>query len=252
MTPHQKRQIADYLALHQEQQRRQGQRLFYSLYPDADTVWHGPSILNGQIVPGQTLHARHKYPKHLAFFKAGFYSIERCFMAANRVGKTMAGGGFEMAAHLTGEYSDWWDGKTFDTEISAWAAGETYTTTRDILQQTLLGVIGKDGKPTGQGVIPGERLGAITMSRFVPQLVDRVEVRHNSGGWSDLQFKSYQEGRAKFQGTAKHVVWLDEEPPADVYAESILRTATLDGIIMLTFTPLRGMSEVVQSFLRAD
>jgi len=43
---------------------------------------------------------------------------------------------------------------------------------------------------------------------------------------------------------------LDEEPPLDIYTESLLRTMTNDGMVMLTFTPLLGMSETVMAFLR--
>jgi len=43
-----------------------------------------------------------------------------------------------------------------------------------------------------------------------------------------------------------------EEPPLDVYGECIIRTATTNGIVMLTFTPLAGMSEVVMGFLPAE
>jgi len=35
----------------------------------------------------------------------------------------------------------------------------------------------------------------------------------------------------------------------DVYGECLIRTATTDGIVMITFTPLAGLSEVVLSFL---
>ncbi len=38
----------------------------------------------------------------------------------------------------------------------------------------------------------------------------------------------------------------------DVYGECLIRTATTDGIIMLTFTPLGGLSDVVMSFLPAE
>ena len=38
----------------------------------------------------------------------------------------------------------------------------------------------------------------------------------------------------------------------DVYGECLIRTASTNGIIMLTFTPLLGMSEVVMSFLPAE
>ena len=47
-------------------------------------------------------------------------------------------------------------------------------------------------------------------------------------------------------------IWLDEEPPEDVYGECLIRTATTDGIVMLTFTPLAGMSEVVMSFMPGE
>ena len=38
----------------------------------------------------------------------------------------------------------------------------------------------------------------------------------------------------------------------DVYGECLIRTATTNGIIMLTFTPLSGMSEVVLQFMPAE
>ncbi len=75
---------------------------------------------------------------------------------------------------------------------------------------------------------------------------------HVSGGWCTLGFKSYQQGRGSFEGTSQHGIWLDEEPPMDVYGECLIRTATTDGIIMLTFTPLAGLSEVVMGFLPAE
>ncbi len=38
----------------------------------------------------------------------------------------------------------------------------------------------------------------------------------------------------------------------DVYGECLIRTATTDGVIMLTFTPLEGMSVVVLQFMPAE
>ena len=34
-----------------------------------------------------------------------------------------------------------------------------------------------------------------------------------------------------------------------VYGECIIRTATTNGLVLLTFTPLEGISEVVMSFM---
>ena len=64
-----------------------------------------------------------------------------------------------------------------------------------------------------------------------------------------LGFKSYDQGRKKFQGTAKHVAWLDEEPPEDIYDECLLRLMTTNGLMIGTFTPLSGISKVVLRYL---
>jgi phage terminase large subunit-like protein len=68
-------------------------------------------------------------------------------------------------------------------------------------------------------------------------------------GTSYLGFKSYDQGRRKFQGTGKHVIWLDEEPPADVYDECLLRLMTTNGLMLCTFTPLLGLSDVAMRYL---
>jgi phage terminase large subunit-like protein len=77
-------------------------------------------------------------------------------------------------------------------------------------------------------------------------------VRRVTNGWSILGLNSYDQGRKTFQGTGRHVIWLDEEPARDVYGECLMRTATVAGIVMLTFTPSLGLPEVLLSFLPAD
>ena len=44
-------------------------------------------------------------------------------------------------------------------------------------------------------------------------------------------------------------VALDEEPPADIYTESLTRTNATNGLVWVTFTPLLGVSEVVRRFM---
>lgn len=222
--------------------KRNGQRLFQRIYPEHDKTYRD----------GAFYHSRHKYPKHMEFFEAGATYRERCAMAANRTGKTLGMGGYETAAHLTGLYPPWWPGRRFEKPIKAWAAGKTSETTRDIVQATLLGAVIVAGNRKGfdgTGIIPGDKLGAVTWKQGVSDLADTIKVRHVSGGWSTLGLKAYQQGRGSFEGTAQHLIWLDEEPPADVYGECLIRTATTSGIVMLTFTPLEGMSDVVMSFL---
>jgi phage terminase large subunit-like protein len=188
---------------------------------------------------------RECYPKHLEFFSLGANKRERLFLAANRVGKTEGAGGYEMACHLTGQYPAWWKGRRFNGPIASWAAGDTRQTVRDILQLKLLGKPGAHGT----GLIPREALVRVANAPGIPDAVETIWVRHASGGISTLGLKSYDQGREAFQGTERDVIWLDEEPPPAVYTECLLRTMTNGGMVMLTFTPLRGMSEVVLSFM---
>lgn len=69
---------------------------------------------------------------------------------------------------------------------------------------------------------------------------------------STLLFKAYEQGRQKWQGDTLDVVWFDEEPPAEIYTEGLARIAARKGFVYLTFTPLKGASEVVMNFLTAD
>jgi phage terminase large subunit-like protein len=188
---------------------------------------------------------RDLYPKHLAYFAAGKTYRERLMMAANRIGKTESIGGYEMVLHMTGRYPSWWEGRKFDQPVSAWAAGDTGKTTRDILQMKLLGPPGE----FGTGLIPKADLVRTTAKAGVADAIETISVRHASGGESRLTFKSYDQRREAFQGSEQDVIWLDEEPPLDVYTECLLRTMTNNGMTMLTFTPLMGMSETVMSFL---
>ena len=235
--------------------RRLAQRLFFEIYPAENTIWKGPTIMGGLVERGQILYARDLYPKHMEFLSAGSDYRERCAMFGNRTGKTFGCGGYEVAAHLTGIYPDWWDGRRFEHPVSAWVAGKSYETTRDILQLTLLGEVGfRDGRKImdGRGMVPGHLLGRNTWRSGVQDLVDTQLVRHVSGQNSSLGFKSYDQGRKAFEGTGRHIIWFDEEPPEDVYNEALIRTATVHGITIVTFTPLQGMSEVVLSFMPAD
>ena len=189
------------------------------------------------------------YNKQLAFHAMGSHKRERLFMAGNQLGKTLAGG-MEMSYHLTGRYPDWWDGCRFDRPIVAWALGVSGESTRDNPQRILLG----RGRDYGKGTIPGDTLDHVQLARGVADLVDYVKVRHFNAagefdGWSYLYFKFYEKGRENLQGETVDCIWFDEEPPLDVYTECLTRTNAVRGPVWVTFTPLKGMSEVVLRFI---
>lgn len=173
-------------------------------------------------------------------------------LAANRVGKTESVGAYEVALHATGRYPPWWPGLRFNRPVDIWAAGKKNESTRDIVQAKLFGQVIYRGSTkgfSGTGVVPGEDIGTLTWKRGVSDLADTVQIKHRSGGWSTIGLKSYEQGRGSFEGTEKHLIWFDEEPPPDVYVESLVRTMTTNGHVLLTFTPLEGMSEVVLMYL---
>ena len=187
------------------------------------------------------------YKKQIEFHHT--IARERLFEAGNQLGKTYAGG-MEMAYHLTGKYPDWWEGKRFPTNkpIKAWVAGESGESTRDNPQRILCGNIGD----WGAGTIPKHLLGKKSMARGVADLIDNFAVKHVSGKWSQVFFKSYGKGREKWQGETVDVIWYDEEPPIDIYSEGVTRTNKVVGPNIVTFTPLKGMSEVVYRFHDPD
>lgn len=191
---------------------------------------------------------RELYVKHCAFFAAGATQKERLMLAANRVGKTEGVGGYELVLHLTGDYPAWWIGKRFTRAVKAWAAGDTGKTVRDIIQTKLLGPPGNPEK-MGTGLIPQASILRTTPKAGLPDAIETVHVRHKNGGTSVLNLKSYDQKREAFQGTEQDIVWLDEEPPLDIYIECVIRTMTTNGIVMCTFTPLEGLSETVLHFL---
>ncbi len=183
------------------------------------------------------------YAKQKEFHAMGEVKRERLNLSGNQLGKTLSAGN-ETAIHATGEYPDWWKGKRFDKPIRAWVAGVTGETTRDNPQRILMGPLGH----FGEGALPKHTLGKISLARGTPDAVETVLVRHKSGGYSQITFKSYADGREKWQGESLEVVWFDEEPPLDIYVEGLTRTNATGGIVYLTLTPLLGMSQVVRRF----
>lgn len=196
---------------------------------------------------GNKLASYKPYPWQAEFHEAGKHFTERMLMAANRVGKTMSAGA-EVAYHLTGEYPEWWNGKRFDHPTLVWTGSPTNETSRDIVQTELLGGL---GEKLGTGWVPRRYIVGTPQTRQagVKNVIDTFTVRHKSGGISTCNLKTYEQGWQKWQGTAPHVVWDDEEPDDYmIYSESQTRVMTSGGILLVTFTPLLGVTELVQHF----
>ena len=154
--------------------------------------------------------------------------------------------------HLTGQYPNWWTGRRFDGPVRLWASGESAVHARDNAQRLLLGPPERE-EEWGTGTIPADTiLGHPSRARTVANAVDNVVVRHVSGKASSVAFRTYDQDREKWSGATLEGVWFDEEPPLEIYTEGLTRTNATKGIVIITFTPLNGLSEVVRLFLNDE
>ncbi len=186
------------------------------------------------------------------FHNMGFNHRERAIIAGNRVGKTRTAAA-EVAIHLTGLYPPWWKGKQF-TQPTDWiVAAPTNELCRDILQLALVGNMREGEKaPDGKGWIPASCIQDFGWRQCgVANVMDTLRVKHVSGGTSLCTFKSYEQGPVKFQGVARDGVWLDEEPKDyEIYTESLTRTLDKNGMVIFSRTPLFGMSDIIEHYVK--
>lgn len=189
------------------------------------------------------------YAKQLEFHAAGKIYRERLLMAGNQLGKTLSAGA-ETAMHVTGRYADNWPGLVKTAPFHCWVSGVTGESTRDNPQRILYGPLGAPGT----GMIPKDAIKDVSPRRGLADALDTMVVKFGGGG--DVQagdtiigFKSYDQGREKWQGPTLGLVWMDEEPPEDIYTEGLTRTNVGLCPIFITFTPLKGVSNVVKRFI---
>lgn len=262
------------IRLDAERRRRASHRRLFSYRPYPKQVeFHNAGLTDEERLlmagnqQGKTFCAAAECAMHLTgrYPKPGevFYPTEAALRAQAR---TAQHGSFEQTEALgflenLGElglfgadvYPQGWQGRRFTRPISAWVGGKSSKETRDIVQAALLGDP-EDVDKLGTGAIPKADLieGGFTRLTGVPNAYDTVMIRHQSGGKSRLGFKSFDQGRERWQGTKRDLIWCDEEPPLSIYMEAKTRTNAANGIVLVTFTPLLGMSEVVRLFIHEE
>ena len=186
------------------------------------------------------------FQHQLEFFKTGQHD-RRGILAANRIGKTTSTC-FETAYHLTGLYPDWWEGYRFDGPITAMVAGEGWSQVALVLQNELLGT--QDVKLTenlGTGAIPRDCIVIDTMRNDGANCIG-CEIKHISGQKSYLLFANYTQEVRQLQGFKLNLAVFDEQPPDDFFSEIVTRTATTQGKVLCSFTPLKGLNGLVSKF----
>jgi phage terminase large subunit-like protein len=204
--------------------------------------------LSACVVTSKLKISRIEYLRHDLVWDFTVEEFGNYFIGAvlsHNTGKTMTAS-YELVCHLTGKYPDWWTGKRFWKPIKAWCVAIDYKQLREAMQFELFG----DVKMSfGTGMMPKELIIDHSMAQGIADVVDQVWVRHVTGGISILSCKVNGAGREAFQGPARDVISIDEECDHDVFTECRLRTMTVHGIMIVTFTPKKGKTSLVKFLL---
>jgi len=195
-----------------------------------------------------------KKPWQLDFHNAGATNKERMLACANGVGKSICGAA-EIAIHALGDYPDWWEGWRFEKAPSIWIGSISNELQRSSTQGLLLGPDLEAG--LGTGFIPKDRLAMKPRTRqaAISGVCDNFTVLHASGEYSHIQYKTYEQGWRKWQAAAPNIVWLDEEPDENevnqrpIFSEVQTRLVRSGGILLVTYTPLLGMTQLTRHFM---
>lgn len=183
------------------------------------------------------------YPKQVELLNLGASIRERLAKAANQCGKTYVGCA-EATYHATGRYPPWWEGWRCDHACEIVVSSATSQLLRDVAQKHLFGKPGE----LGRGLVPYDLIGKVTILSNPRDCFDTALVKHVSGDWSTIHFKSYAQGRESFQGMSVDFALCDEEPPADCYGEILTRISATNGRVLTVFTPMGGSGEVIRRF----
>ena len=175
---------------------------------------------------------------------------KKALISGNQCGKTQTLM-YECAIHLTGRYPSWWKGIRYDRPVQMWVVGVTTDKVRDNLQKALIGDVGS----FGTGYIPKDALdfeNGFTRKPGIPDAFQKVKVKHKSGGFSQVQFFSYEQSREYFQSSTIDIVAFDEEPPLPINNECRIRVMVKGGYMMYAFTPLTADPQVCRQLLNDE
>jgi len=80
-----------------------------------------------------------------------------------------------------------------------------------------------------------------------------LDIQTGDGYTAHIKFLTYEMDLDKFGGTSQHLVWMDEEPKTRAqFVQNLMRTIDVRGRMVLTMTPLFGMTWAFDEILEGD
>ena len=191
------------------------------------------------------------------FYDAGAWAKQRMIIAANGVGKSQSVCA-ELAAHVTGEYPDWWSGVRYERGgWEAWIGSIDNDMQKRGPQRAL---IGRDlSEMIGTGLIPARCIVDFDRRQAgVKDVVDTVVCKHASGEKVIIKWLTYEQGWRKWQSGDPRIVLMDEEPDESdvrqtpILSEILTRLVRNSGILLVGYTPLLGDTALTTHFKDSD
>ena len=171
-------------------------------------------------------------------------------IASNQSGKSEVATSI-VACLATGIIPDWWEGRRLDRPVKIMVAGVDSNHNKNVIQEKLIGINNwRLKQERGTGMIPRDFLWEESAVSTRGDGLDAIKVKHISGGYSEIIFRAYSQGREAAQGFQADVIMIDEQPKDDFWSESLVRTAATNGFVICSFTPLLGMTGLVEELFQ--
>lgn len=146
----------------------------------------------------------------------------RALFWGNRVGKT-EWGAQEVSRYVTNKHPY----RHIGSPIEIWCACPSFDAQEETTQKKLL------------TYIPEKDIDHVDYLRG--RIIRKMRLKNGN----IITFKSYDQGREKFQGSGKRLIWFDEEPPHDIWEECFVRVEAGQQLdVLLTMTAIKGMTWV--------
>lgn len=161
-----------------------------------------------------------RHPKQVAAHEA--MQAIRALFWGNRVGKT-EWGAMEVSEYATLHHKH----REMKAPFEIWAACPSFDVQEHTTQKKLL------------TYLPQKEIEHIEYLRG--RIIKKMKLKNGV----TILFKSYEQGREKFQGAGVRLIWFDEEPPKDIWEESFVRVEAGQQLdVILTMTAVKGMTWV--------
>lgn len=149
----------------------------------------------------------------------------RLMLGGNRSGKTEAGV-LEAIFHATGIYPDWYP------QDKRWRLP---TRGRIVVTDYAKGC-GENLEPKLFYWLPKELI--VSIRRTLKGFLEKLEIRHKSGGVSTLDVMTHEQDDDQFEGWSGHWAWFDEPPPREKWVATKRGLVDFSGRAVFTLTPI--------------